>query len=177
MQQVNKLAVWSDLQANRQTSNEIKENRKSSTMAKTIYRELKRFASKLSMLMFAFALQPLTPVAAKDAVPLAIASASLDSTTWHQPIYIGLDADLSKGAAQSGEAIRRGIVIAIEKINAGGDVLRRPLELMLRDRRGIPARGVDNIEAFAKQQDLSPWWAGFTHPSPWRSCPRFTNTA
>ena len=47
------------------------------------------------------------------------------------PIAIGLDADMSKGAAQSGEAIRRGLVLAIEEINARGGVLGRPLSLVV----------------------------------------------
>jgi branched-chain amino acid transport system substrate-binding protein len=61
------------------------------------------------------------------------------------PIVVGLDADMSAGAAQSGEAIRRGIVLAIEEINAAGGVLGRRFELAIRDHRGNPARGIDNI--------------------------------
>lgn len=64
-------------------------------------------------------------------------------------IIVGLDSDMTSGCAQSGEAIRRGIVLAIEEINAAGGVLGRPLELVVRDHRGNPARGVDNIEEFA----------------------------
>jgi len=70
------------------------------------------------------------------------------------PIVIGLDADMSKGAAQSGEAIRRGLILAIEEINARGGVLDRPLSLVVRDHRGTPARGRDNIEDFAAMDDL-----------------------
>jgi len=69
-------------------------------------------------------------------------------------IVIGLDADMSKGAAQGGEAIRRGLVMAIEEINAAGGVLGRPLTLVIRDHRGIPARGVDNIVEFSKIENL-----------------------
>ncbi|MDJ0946131.1 MAG: ABC transporter substrate-binding protein [Kiloniellales bacterium] len=79
-------------------------------------------------------------------------SAAVDPTA--DPIVIGLDADMSKGAAQSGEAIRRGLVLAIEDINARGGVLGRPLSLVVRDHRGTPARGRDNIEAFAAMEDL-----------------------
>jgi branched-chain amino acid transport system substrate-binding protein len=70
------------------------------------------------------------------------------------PIIIGLDADMSKGAAQGGEAIRRGVVLAIDEINAGGGVLGRPLKLVVKDHRGNPARGVDNIKAFASMEEL-----------------------
>ncbi len=52
-------------------------------------------------------------------------SAAVDSAgdPTADPIVIGLDADMSKGAAQSGEAIRRGLVLAIEQINGRGGVL------------------------------------------------------
>ncbi len=68
------------------------------------------------------------------------------------PIRIGLDADLT--VLQAGEAIRRGIVLAIDEINASGGVLGRPLELVVRDNRGNPARGMDNIEELARLDDL-----------------------
>jgi branched-chain amino acid transport system substrate-binding protein len=70
------------------------------------------------------------------------------------PIVIGLDADMSSGSAQSGEAIRRGADLAIAEINAAGGVLGRPLRLEVRDHRGNPARGKDNIREFAEMADL-----------------------
>ncbi|MDJ0968885.1 MAG: ABC transporter substrate-binding protein [Kiloniellales bacterium] len=79
-------------------------------------------------------------------------TAAADPTA--NPIVVGLDADMTKGAAQSGEAIRRGLVLAIEEINARGGVLGRPLSLVVRDHRGNPARGRDNIEDFAAMDDL-----------------------
>lgn len=65
------------------------------------------------------------------------------------PIVIGLNADLSGTSGRSGEAIRRGILLAIEEINAAGGVLGRPLLLAARDHRGNPARGADNLEELA----------------------------
>ena len=70
------------------------------------------------------------------------------------PIVIGLDADLSSGSARSGQAIQRGAEIAIDEINAKGGVLGRPLKLVSRDHRGNPARGVDNIMAFAEMDGV-----------------------
>ena len=70
------------------------------------------------------------------------------------PIIIGLDADMSKGAAKGGEAIRRGVMLAINEINGSGGALGRRMKLIVRDHRGIPARGIDNIEAFASVQGL-----------------------
>ena len=70
------------------------------------------------------------------------------------PVYIGLDADMSAVAAEGGRAIKLGALLAIDEINQQGGVLGRELELMVRDHRGNPARGVANIKHFAGQQDL-----------------------
>ena len=70
------------------------------------------------------------------------------------PIYIGLDADMSAVAKEGGIAIKRGALIAINEINNAGGVLDRPLELITKDHRGNPARGVANIKSFSKQKDL-----------------------
>ncbi|MGK0249727.1 MAG: branched-chain amino acid transport system substrate-binding protein [Oleispira sp.] len=70
------------------------------------------------------------------------------------PLYIGLDADMSAGAKEGGIAIRRGAMIAIEEINNAGGVLNRPLELIIKDHHGNPARGMANIKALSKQSDL-----------------------
>ena len=90
-------------------------------------------------------------------VGLALGSSSLPvdaaaNTQDARPIRIGLDADMT--VLQAGEAIRRGIVLAIDEINAAGGALGRPLELVVRDNRGNPARGVDNIEELARIDDL-----------------------
>lgn len=69
-------------------------------------------------------------------------------------IRIGLNADMSTVDAESGEAIRRGALIAIEEINAAGGVLGRPLTLEVRDHRRNPARGLVNVQALADQPDV-----------------------
>jgi branched-chain amino acid transport system substrate-binding protein len=70
------------------------------------------------------------------------------------PVVVGLDADMSAGSAQAGEAIRRGALLAVEEINAAGGLLGRPLALEVRDHRGNPLRGVINMEQFAANPDL-----------------------
>ncbi len=70
------------------------------------------------------------------------------------PVLIGLDADMSAGAAMGGEAIRRGAVIAIDEINRSGGVLGRPMKLVVRDHRGNPDRGIDNMREFAAMADM-----------------------
>lgn len=70
------------------------------------------------------------------------------------PIVIGLDADMSSIAAQGGEAIRRGALIAIHELNQNGGVLGRQFELRVKDHRGNPARGIDNIDDFALDSNV-----------------------
>ncbi|TWU61881.1 ABC transporter substrate-binding protein [Crateriforma conspicua] len=69
-------------------------------------------------------------------------------------ILIGLDADMSSASARSGEAIRRGIVLAIDRINHDGGLLGRQVELLVCDHRGNPARGIDNIRDLAANPDV-----------------------
>jgi len=65
-----------------------------------------------------------------------------------EPIIIGIDADMSGAAADGGIAIYRGAQIAVDKINQAGGVLNRPLELIVKDHRGNPARGLRNLKQF-----------------------------
>ena len=71
-----------------------------------------------------------------------------------QTILVGLDADMSSGAAEGGESIRRGALVAIREINEQGGVLGRKMKLVVRDHRGNPARGKDNIMEFVGMPGL-----------------------
>lgn len=70
------------------------------------------------------------------------------------PILIGLDADMTSQAAEGGESIRRGAMVAIREINEAGGVLGRELELIVRDHRGNPTRGLDHILELAQLENL-----------------------
>jgi branched-chain amino acid transport system substrate-binding protein len=60
-----------------------------------------------------------------------------------EPIKIGLVTALSGQSALAGEAITRGLQLAIDEINAAGGVLGgRTFELVRRDDEGNPAKGV-----------------------------------
>lgn len=71
---------------------------------------------------------------------------------------------MSSGASQGGEAIRRGIELAIEEINARDGLLGRPLELLVRDHRGNPERGIDNILEFSCLEDMVAVFGGIHTP-------------
>ncbi len=59
------------------------------------------------------------------------------------PIKVALVAAMSGGSALSGEAIKRGLTVAIDEINAKGGLLGgRKLELVIRDEEGQPQKGV-----------------------------------
>jgi len=74
-------------------------------------------------------------------VALSLAAAA---PAWaQQTIKIGLVTALSGQSARAGEAITRGLQVAIDEINAKGGLLNgRKLELLRRDDESIPAKGV-----------------------------------
>jgi branched-chain amino acid transport system substrate-binding protein len=59
-----------------------------------------------------------------------------------ETIKIGLVTALSGQSARAGEAITRGLTIAIDELNASGGVLGRKFELVRRDDEATPAKGV-----------------------------------
>jgi len=69
-------------------------------------------------------------------------------------IIIGLDADMSAVAKEGGIAIKRGAQIAIEEINENGGLLNRTLKLVVKNHRGNPARGINNIKQLSKLKGL-----------------------
>ncbi|MEM9368893.1 MAG: ABC transporter substrate-binding protein [Planctomycetota bacterium] len=65
-------------------------------------------------------------------------------------IVIGLDADLTSASARAGEAVQRGVRLALQEINDAGGVLGRTVELISRDHRGNPRRGLDNVRELSE---------------------------
>lgn len=72
-----------------------------------------------------------------------------------QPVVIALDAEFGHVTSTSAEAIKRGILIAIDEINqAGGVAGGRPLELVTRDNRSVPSRAIDNVRELAANPNV-----------------------
>ncbi|MBN2894313.1 MAG: DctP family TRAP transporter solute-binding subunit [Campylobacterales bacterium] len=72
---------------------------------------------------------------------------------WHrygaQECYlIGIDADLSMKTKEAGLAIKRGVELAVEEINAKGGILGRPLCVVARDHRAMDTKGIENLRVF-----------------------------
>ncbi len=81
-----------------------------------------------------------------------------------KPIIIGFDSEAGHATSTSDDAIRAGMNIAIEEINAKGGVLGRRLEIEERDNRSVPARGVANAKAFAENPDVVAFLSGKFSP-------------
>ncbi len=99
------------------------------------------------------------------AILLAIPGLSPVVQSADKPVVIGLDAEFGHLSSTSAEAIRRGIMIAIEEINQAGGVLGgRPLELQTKDNRSVPARGVKNVTDFAQEPEVVAVFTGKFSP-------------
>lgn len=81
------------------------------------------------------------------------------------PIVIGLSAEFGVKKSAAAQSIEKGILLAIDEINAGGGVLKgRHLRLRTLDDRGVPARGQDNFRTFAEEPDLIAVFSGRFSP-------------
>src|SRR3977135_2144857 len=81
------------------------------------------------------------------------------------PIKIGHVAALSGGSAQSGEAITRGLTVAIDEINAKGGLLGgRKLELVQRDDESTPPKGLTAARELIFKEKVAVIFGGIDSP-------------
>ena len=117
---------------------------------------------------------PKTSTSGASRCPLCPAAASSPSP-WRSPpgpalslaadpIKIGLVTALSGQSARAGEAITRGLTVAIDEINAKGGVLGRPLELVRRDDEGNPAKGVTAARELIFKEKVAVLFGGLDTP-------------
>jgi branched-chain amino acid transport system substrate-binding protein len=83
---------------------------------------------------------------------------------WAQTIKIGLVTALSGQSARAGEAITRGLAVAIDEINAKGGVLGRKLELVRRDDEATPAKGVIAARELLFREKVAVLFGGLDTP-------------
>jgi branched-chain amino acid transport system substrate-binding protein len=88
---------------------------------------------------------------------LALAPAPLMA---QEPIKIGHVAALSGASAQSGEALTRGLTIAIDEINAKGGVLGRKLTLIQRDDESSPPKGIVAARELISKENVAAIFGG-----------------
>ena len=94
-------------------------------------------------------------------VALTLAAEGSAPAQSKDPVKIGLSAAVSGGSAASGEAIKRGLLIAIDEINAKGGVLGgRKLELVIRDDEGNPQKGVTIARELVEREKVAAVFGG-----------------
>ena len=77
-----------------------------------------------------------------------------------ETMKLGLVAAMSGQSAKSGEAIVRGLSIALDEINAKGGVLGRKLELVVRDDESNPAKGVVAARELVQREKVVAMFGG-----------------
>lgn len=96
---------------------------------------------------------------AASAVSLAALSAHAEDT-----IKIGLVTALSGQSARAGEAITRGLQVAIDELNASGGALGRKFELVRRDDEATPAKGVIAARELVYKEKVAVLFGGLDTP-------------
>lgn len=81
-----------------------------------------------------------------------------------ETIKIGLVTALSGQSARAGEAITRGLTIAIAELNAEGGVLGRKFELVRRDDEATPAKGVIAARELIFKEKVAVLFGGLDTP-------------
>jgi len=79
-------------------------------------------------------------------------------------IKIGLIASLSGPSAKSGEAITRGLTIAIDEINANGGLLGKKVELLRRDDENNPGKGLVAARELLQNEKVAILFGGLQTP-------------
>lgn len=91
--------------------------------------------------------------------------AETSAATGGEPVKLGLVAAITGPSALSGEAITRGLEVAIDEINARGGVMGgRPIELVTRDDESTPAKGVAAARELIEQEDVAVVIGGLDSP-------------
>ncbi|NSL53916.1 ABC transporter substrate-binding protein [Uliginosibacterium aquaticum] len=110
----------------------------------------------------------MTRITRRSVLTAALATAScfmLPLAHAADPIKIGLVTALSGQSALAGEAITRGLTVAIEEINAKGGLLGgRKIELVRRDDEGNPAKGVTAARELIYKEKVAVLFGGLDTP-------------
>jgi branched-chain amino acid transport system substrate-binding protein len=79
-------------------------------------------------------------------------------------LKLGLVAAMSGQSAKSGEAIVRGLSVAIDEINAKGGILGKKVELVVRDDESNPAKGVVAARELVQREQVAGLFGGLDTP-------------
>jgi len=86
------------------------------------------------------------------------------SASAQETIKIGLITALSGQSARAGEAITRGLAVAIDELNAKGGALGRKFELVRRDDEATPAKGVIAARELLFKEKVTVLFGGLDTP-------------
>ncbi|MCP4329246.1 MAG: ABC transporter substrate-binding protein [Alphaproteobacteria bacterium] len=99
------------------------------------------------------------------AASLALGAFVVHPATAADPVKIGLVAALSGPSAQSGEAITRGLTVAMDEINGAGGILGgRMIELIRRDDESNPPKGVIAARELIFKEKVAAFFGGIDSP-------------
>lgn len=81
-----------------------------------------------------------------------------------ETIKLGLVAAMSGQSAKSGEAIVRGLSVAVDEINAKGGLLGKKVELIVRDDESNPAKGAVAARELVQREKVAALFGGLDTP-------------
>ncbi|NVO12732.1 MAG: ABC transporter substrate-binding protein [Rhodoplanes sp.] len=81
-----------------------------------------------------------------------------------ETVKLGLVAAMSGQSAKSGEAIVRGLALAIDEMNAKGGLLGKKVELVVRDDESNPAKGVVAARELVQREKVAAFFGGLDTP-------------
>jgi branched-chain amino acid transport system substrate-binding protein len=93
----------------------------------------------------------------------ALAAAALPASA-QETVKVGLVAAMSGQSAKSGEAIVRGLSIAVDEINAKGGLLGKKVELLVRDDESNPAKGAVAARELVQREKVAALFGGLDTP-------------
>src|SRR5262249_11245632 len=104
------------------------------------------------------------PKAIRSAFIGAAALAFVAPVHAQETVKVGLVAAMSGQSAKSGEAIVRGLSLAIDEINAKGGLLGKKVELLVRDDESNPAKGVVAARELVQREKVTMVFGGLDTP-------------
>ena len=108
-------------------------------------------------------ISPLTRRLLLATAAIAAVSIALPATA-QETLKLGLVAAMSGQSAKSGEAIVRGLSIALDEINAKGGLLGKKVELVVRDDESNPAKGVVAARELVQREKVVALFGGLDTP-------------
>ncbi len=95
---------------------------------------------------------------------IALGFGSATGAQAQDTLKLGIVAAMSGQSAKSGEAIVRGLSVALDEINAKGGLLGRKVELVVRDDESNPAKGVVAARELVQREKVAAMFGGLDTP-------------